>query len=160
MNLQKSLAVIAVIFAAMGIRAAAAADSLDVSLWSKPDREMMTQMGIGEAAIDPATVSMGITVSKPAVAAGEVTFNVKNDSADMVHEMVVIPIANTTDRLPFIDAEGMVDEDKAGAIGEVSELDPGASGSVTLDLKPGLYALICNVPGHYEAGMWTIIKAE
>jgi hypothetical protein len=39
--------------------------------------------------------------------------------------------------------------------GEVSELDPGKSGSVTVALKAGKYLLICNVPGHFGAGMWT-----
>ena len=38
---------------------------------------------------------------------------------------------------------------------EVSELDPGASGSLTVALQPGKYLLICNVPGHYASGMWT-----
>ncbi|MGX7876784.1 sulfocyanin-like copper-binding protein [Mesorhizobium sp. ORM6] len=26
---------------------------------------------------------------------------------------------------------------------------------MTVDLKAGKYLLICNVPGHYGAGMWT-----
>ena len=26
---------------------------------------------------------------------------------------------------------------------------------LTLVLKPGKYLLICNVPGHYSAGMWS-----
>ncbi|WP_245474327.1 sulfocyanin-like copper-binding protein [Mesorhizobium sp. M2A.F.Ca.ET.042.01.1.1] len=60
-----------------------------------------------------------------------------------------------TASLPYIDAENRVDEDKAGDKGEVSELDPGASGTLTVDLKPGKYVLICNVPGHFATGMWT-----
>jgi uncharacterized cupredoxin-like copper-binding protein len=39
--------------------------------------------------------------------------------------------------------------------GEVSELNPGATGSLTVALKPGRYLLICNVPGHFASGMWT-----
>ena len=34
-------------------------------------------------------------------------------------------------------------------LGEVSELDPGKSGTLTLTIKPGKYLLVCNVPGHY-----------
>ena len=60
-----------------------------------------------------------------------------------------------TKPLPYIDAENQVDEDKVGDKGEVSELDPGKSGTLTVALKPGKYLLICNVPGHYSAGMWT-----
>jgi uncharacterized cupredoxin-like copper-binding protein len=32
---------------------------------------------------------------------------------------------------------------------KVSELDPGASGTPAVVLKPGKYLLICNVAGHY-----------
>jgi len=42
-------------------------------------------------------------------------------------------------------------------LGEVSELDPGASGELGIDLAKGSYILYCNVPGHYMAGMWTIL---
>ena len=44
-------------------------------------------------------------------------------------------------RSPIIDDEKRVDEDKAGDKGEVSELDPGKSGSLTVNLKPGIYLL-------------------
>jgi uncharacterized cupredoxin-like copper-binding protein len=59
-----------------------------------------------------------------------------------------------TKPLPYLDAENRVDEDKAGDKGEVSELDPGTSGTLTVALKPGKYVLICNVPGHFDSGMW------
>jgi uncharacterized cupredoxin-like copper-binding protein len=37
--------------------------------------------------------------------------------------------------------------------GEIPEQEPGKSASHTLMLKPGAYVYICNVPGHYAAGM-------
>jgi uncharacterized cupredoxin-like copper-binding protein len=69
--------------------------------------------------------------------------------------MIVMYLANPKDTLPYVADENRVDEDKAGDKGEVSELDPGASGSLAVDLKPGKYVLICNVPGHFASGMWT-----
>jgi len=69
--------------------------------------------------------------------------------------MIVMYLAEPGKPLPYIDAESRVDEDKAGDNGEVSELDPGVSGALTVALQPGKYVLICNVPGHYSAGMWT-----
>ena len=72
----------------------------------------------------------------------------------MVHEMVVAP-ADPPKPLPYDKADQEVKEDAATPIGEVSELDPGTSGKVELDLKPGRYVLFCNVPGHYMLGMWT-----
>ena len=39
-----------------------------------------------------------------------------------------------TTPLPFVAADNRVDEDAAGHLGEVSELDPGKSGALTLTL--------------------------
>jgi uncharacterized cupredoxin-like copper-binding protein len=69
--------------------------------------------------------------------------------------MIVMYLADPAQELPYINIEIRVDEDKAGDKGEVSELDPGTSGKLTVTLKPGKYLLICNVPGHYAAGMWS-----
>jgi uncharacterized cupredoxin-like copper-binding protein len=38
-------------------------------------------------------------------------------------------------------------------LGEVSDLDPGKEGKLTINLKPGEYLLFCNMKGHYQAGM-------
>ena len=103
---------------------------------------------------------MGIKASPGAVKAGEITFNVTNDSKDTVHEMIVMYLANPGKPLPYLEAENRVDEDKAGDKGEVSELDPGKSGTLTVELKAGKYLLICNVPGHYGAGMWAEFTVE
>ena len=32
--------------------------------------------------------------------------------------------------------------------------EPGETDSVIADLEPGAYAMVCNIPGHYAAGMW------
>jgi len=48
-------------------------------------------------------------------------------------------------------------EEASGYLGEISDLDPLASGALTLTLKPGTYILFCNLPGHYMAGMWTLV---
>ena len=36
---------------------------------------------------------------------------------------------------------------------ETTDLDPGKGGTLTLDLQPGHYILICNQPGHFMHGM-------
>jgi uncharacterized cupredoxin-like copper-binding protein len=45
--------------------------------------------------------------------------------------------------------------DEAGNVGETGDLQAGASKTLRLRLKPGHYALICNLPGHYVAGQRT-----
>ena len=90
----------------------------------------------------------------------QVTFDVLNASKDTIHEMIVSPINGPDVSLPYVANEGRVNEDASGDLGEVSELDPGRAGSLTIELKPGYYALFCNVPGHFTAGMWTMIQVE
>jgi uncharacterized cupredoxin-like copper-binding protein len=107
--------------------------------------------------LDVSKATMGIKLSRNTARArdGDVTFQVKNVSRDTVHEMIVMYLQDASKPLPYINTESRVDEDKAGDKGEVSELDPGKSGTLTLSLMPGKYLLICNVPGHFAAGMWT-----
>jgi uncharacterized cupredoxin-like copper-binding protein len=135
---------------------ASASILVNVELW---DKGMATEMPKGLAyatpGLDMTKATMGIKLSVAKAPAGLVTFKVTNTSKDTVHEMIVMYLADPTKPLPYIDKEIRVDEDKAGDKGEVSELDPGNSGSLSVALKPGKYLLICNVPGHYAAGMWT-----
>lgn len=127
-----------------------------VSLWDKgADTPMGKGMGMGMHG-DMAMVTMGIDAKPGSVKAGEVTFKVVNASKDTVHEMVLSPITTVDTLLPYNEALEKVDEDAAGHLGEVAELEPGQSGGLTLTLKPGTYILYCNIPGHYAAGMWTV----
>ena len=133
-----------------------AATTVKVDLWDKMgNADMPTNFKYGMPGVDNSKAPMGIKVSRASVPQGKVTFDVTNSSKDTIHEMIVIQLAEPGKPLPYIDNQERVDEENVPDKGEVSELDPGASGSLTLDLKPGAYLLICNVPGHYAAGMWT-----
>jgi uncharacterized cupredoxin-like copper-binding protein len=121
------------------------------------DASMKLGMGMGG---DMKKATMFLKADPVTVKAGEVTFQVSNDSKAVVHEMILAPVADVTKPMPYVDNENRVDEDKAGDLGEVSELEPGKTGSLTVTLKPGTYLLYCNVPGHYMAGMWTTITAK
>ena len=107
---------------------------------------------------DPVNATMGITTDLPSLPAGDITFEATNTSRDTIHEMIVIPMKDGEKEVPYNKDEMRIDEDAAGAIGEVSELDPGDSGTLTLKLKPGKYMLVCNIPGHYILGMWTYFE--
>jgi uncharacterized cupredoxin-like copper-binding protein len=137
--------------------AAMAATTIHVSLWDKgADMQMVTGMEYEPGkTIDMSKATMGIKAMPDQAKAGVVTFKVTNNSKDTIHEMIVMQLDANADALPYIASENTVDEDTAGDKGEVSELDPGASGSLTVNLKAGKYLLICNVPGHYASGMWT-----
>ena len=146
----------AILAAALCASASLAATVIDVSLWDKgASMPMGTGMTYGMMGMNMSMAPMGIKASPVTARAGVVTFHVTNSSTDTIHEMIVMYLADPTKPLPYINAEQRVDEDKAGDKGEVSELDPGASGTLTVALKPGKYLLICNVPGHFASGMWT-----
>ena len=139
----------------------AAGTTIEVQLWDKgASTEMMTNMGKAMMGPDTKMAPMGITVSANSASAGEITFAVTNTSTEVIHEMVISPLATPETVLPYDEKNSKVDEDAAGHLGEVAELDPGASGSLTLTFKPGLYIMYCNIPGHFASGMWTLFTVK
>jgi uncharacterized cupredoxin-like copper-binding protein len=123
--------------------------------------DLSTNMGFAMGAHgDMKKAPMSIKINVNRVKSGQVTFKVLNASKETIHEMVLSPIKDENATLPFIEKENRVDEEGSGHLGEVSELDPGKKGELTVDMKPGSYILYCNIPGHYGAGMWTTLKVQ
>ena len=117
-------------------------------------------LGMAMPGADMSKAVMSVIAVPNVVQAGEVTFKATNKSTDFTHEMILIKVTDPHKQLPYLATDTKVDEDAAGHLGEVSELDPGKSGSLTMKLDPGTYMLLCNVPGHYMAGMWTTITVK
>jgi uncharacterized cupredoxin-like copper-binding protein len=131
-----------------------------VKLWDKgSNAPMTTDEGMGMMHASMAGSTMGVKLDKKTAKAGEVTFKVTNNSKETVHEMLVVP-APADGVLPYNSSEAKFDEDKAGSLGEVEELEPGKSGELTLNLKPGKYLLTCNVANHFANGMWTTLTVQ
>ncbi len=93
---------------------------------------------------------MTLTVVPASVAAGKVTFTVKN-SGTITHEMVVLKTDTPFDQLTVNAAEGKVDE--ATSAGETGDVEAGKTKAVTLDLTAAKYVLVCNIKDHYKMGM-------
>ncbi|ELV8684308.1 hypothetical protein QNE28_004307 [Vibrio fluvialis] len=140
-NLLRMAAFATVVMTAQVPAASMSAQVVHADLWD--------QMGV-----------MGIKLDVPSVVEGSVSFEVINSSKTMVHEMLVVKVNNFHENLPYQANEARVIEDKVQDFGEVSELEPGQSGSLTVNLKPGKYLLLCNIPGHYEMGMFTPFIVE
>jgi len=104
---------------------------------------------------------MQVRLSPHSVAPGTVSLRV-SDVGVMDHELVVLPLtggARVGDRT--VGAKGTAAESRS--FGEVSNncgpgagegLRPGGTGWTTLHLRPGRYEVVCNLPGHYAAGMF------
>lgn len=113
----------------------------------------------------PVGGTMRVLASPQDVPAGAVSLRVANVGS-LVHELVVLPLANGQQvGARTVGNDGRVDE--AGSVGEASQtcgagagdgIDPEAIGWVTLNLQPGHYELICNLPYHYAAGMYTELR--
>ncbi len=148
----------------LALSEAAFADSkINVTLWDKgpdsaqPDAAHPLGMGSGG---DMSMAMLGVKADVASVPAGKVTFEVTNASKDIVHEMILSPAPADGKLMPYMADMAKVDEDGAGHLGEVSELNPGQGGALTLDLKPGKYVLFCNIPMHFMNGMWTEITVN
>jgi uncharacterized cupredoxin-like copper-binding protein len=155
-----SLAIVPALLLAFAAPGFAAKSVINVKLWDKggADIDMSKNLGIGIGMNGDMTKAvMGVDIDKKTVVAGKVTFEVTNVSREVIHELIVSPIKNASETLPYLNDENRVDEDHGSHLGEVSELEPGQSGSLTVTLKPGSYALFCNIPQHYMDGMWTLL---
>lgn len=89
--------------------------------------------GGGPTAINVDEKEWSITLAATSVKAGQITFNITNSGA-IEHNFVIV-------QTKF----------------EVDATQPGKSKSGTTTLKPGTYTIICNIPGHEEAGMKTTL---
>jgi uncharacterized cupredoxin-like copper-binding protein len=112
-------------------------------------------------AVNVTLTEWAVVLDKASAPAGTVAFHVTNAGTQFKHEFVVIKTDLDPADLPA-DATGKVDEAGTGIqfIGEVEELEIGASEDASFDLVPGKYVLICNIvetgdehQSHYTEGM-------
>lgn len=87
-----------------------------------------------------------ITPSPASVAAGKVTFKIKNAGA-LDHTFDVVKTSLSASKLPVKN-----DRVTLKPLATSGPFKPGKSGTLSLTLKPGKYVLLCNVAGHYKAG--------
>jgi uncharacterized cupredoxin-like copper-binding protein len=87
-----------------------------------------------------------------------VTFTVTN-AGTIPHEFVVLHTKTQAGDFSITSFEGETqrfDEDTAGKnVGETGDMAVGATATLTIDLAPGHYAFVCNLPAHYGQGMHT-----
>jgi len=100
---------------------------------------------------------MTLTLDQSTIKAGETTFMVHNDAMTEEHEMVLIKLKSPDQKIDVVAAKHRVNEKQLKSLGEVSDLKPGADGQMKAKLTPGSYVLLCNIKGHFEAGMHTML---
>ena len=109
--------------------------------------------------LDVVLAEFSVTVSLDSAGAGAVTFGIANDGA-LQHNFRVIATDLAADSLPVIEDEFIVDEEAVDVLATTADLDAGGTEEVSLDLAAGSYVLICNIPSHYESGMFTAFTVQ
>ena len=95
----------------------------------------------------------GAEIMSPA--AGTVPFEVHNDGT-VAHSFIIIKTDTDAGSLPV--SGNAVDVSAAGdKIGDSGEFPSGEIKTLSADLEPGKYALICNIVGHYQQGMYATL---
>jgi len=116
----------------------------------------------------PASTDVAVTLTDYKIGLASTTISPTNaalqitNSGAIAHELLVFSSALAPADFPK-QADGSIDEEGAGItkISDGDNLDPGARQTRTIDLtKPGTYVFVCNLPGHYAAGMYTTVTVK
>lgn len=104
---------------------------------------------------------MDTTVTPSVAPHGTISLRVHN-AGSITHELIILPLADGRPAgTRTVHADGRVSE--AGSVGEVSRTCASGAGDgiaahgtgwTTRTLPAGRYELVCNLPGHYAAGMY------
>jgi hypothetical protein len=111
--------------------------------------------GGGEADVVVTLRDDGITLSDDSLPAGELAIEGTNVGT-MTHEFEIFLVPEDVDAnaLP-LEGNTVPAEEMLEIVDEVEDIAPGTSADLRVDLEPGEYAVICNLPGHYALGMHT-----
>jgi plastocyanin len=90
----------------------------------------------GDNAINAVEKDFAIALDKTTIKAGSITINVKNNGPSP-HNIEIKELSKAT-----------------------ANIDPGKSATLAVDLKPGTYTVICNIPGHEQLGMHVTLTVQ
>lgn len=106
--------------------------------------------GSGAKTVATTITDSSLTLSPASTSTGETIFEVSN-SGGQIHELEVFKGDVAHDALPV---EGNVAKtDGLELVDEIEDIAPSTTAELTLDLEPGSYVIVCNLAGHYEAGL-------
>ena len=97
-----------------------------------------------------------ITLSANQVAAGRIVFDTINTAGTLVHEIEIFSGATSGAQLPV--RSSVADTAGLTLVDEIEDIVPGATVALAVDLYPGTYLVVCNLPGHYATGMWAYLE--
>ena len=111
-----------------------------------------------------AGVTVTLTEWKVAVAgaikAGKSDLKIENVGVAQ-HELLIFKSKLAPSAYPT-DAAGDIKEEGAGVslVSDGDNIDPQGSQIRSIDLAPGTYLFVCNIPGHFKQGMFTTVTVS
>jgi uncharacterized cupredoxin-like copper-binding protein len=105
----------------------------------------------GESDVEVSLRDDAVTLSPTSADAGSVTFAATNDGT-LTHEIEVFSGDVDPATLPV--ENNVASTEGLELIDEIEDITPGASADLTIDLDAGTYVVMCNLPGHFEQGMY------
>ncbi|HEY4228204.1 MAG TPA: sulfocyanin-like copper-binding protein [Candidatus Limnocylindrales bacterium] len=109
-----------------------------------------------DVAIHVSEWSVGVPTT---IEAGPVNLSITN-IGKIPHELLVFKSDLAPSAFP-LDSHGNIIEDGPGItlVSDGDNIDPGGTQSRQADLsRPGTYLFVCNIPGHFKAGMYTVVN--
>ena len=136
----------------------------DLIISDSPDGSVVERTQAPEPVADIGPVAgtekeWAIEISSSLHEAGTTTFNLQN-LGTIAHEFLVVRSdKSATELLASVDAgTNRIDEEQLNVIDEQPEYEPGVPGMVTVNLEAGHYVVMCNIAGHYNAGMYADLE--
>jgi uncharacterized cupredoxin-like copper-binding protein len=126
-------------------------------------RDPVQPKAFADAQVTMSLADFKVTLPASNLTAGAKTLQITNGGTTP-HELLVFQPDASIDpnHLPLAD-DGNINEEASG-VNKVSDGDniaPGESQTRQLDLStPGRYVFLCNLPGHYKLGMFTVVTVK
>ncbi len=106
----------------------------------------------GGVAVNGTVREWRITLDVNKIKAGPVRFTTVN-LGTITHEFVVIRTDYAEGKIPMAGERFNEDSEGVSSPGELGEFEPTIAKDTILNLSPGHYQVVCNLPGHYHSGM-------
>jgi uncharacterized cupredoxin-like copper-binding protein len=161
---------IAIFALALGVAAAACGPSAPASSQPSaanpsPPTAAPTASPVASVAAIPAALAVAPTISlyeykvivPSTMKAGKSTFTISNFGT-IPHELLIFKSALAPAAYPT-DAAGDIKEEGGGVtlVSDGDNIDPTGSQVRSVDLTPGTYVFVCNIPGHFNHGMFSVV---
>lgn len=115
--------------------------------------------GAGSADVDDGVVSghvkeWEVVIDTEQIPAGEITFRIENQGS-IQHEFLVVKTDVDLGEIPVEGDRFSEEQETIFMVDEIPEYAAGSTEELSVTLEPGVYQLVCNIAGHYAAGMYT-----